>query len=218
MAVPTTYLTSTKNLPSILDAIRKAQAPKTFSVRFLQGLGFKSSSDRLVIGVLKSLGFLDQGGRPTDRYFRFLDESQSKRVLAEGIRDAYGDLFELNKDAHEMTRSDLKNKLKTLSQGQYSDAVLDKMAATFRALSDLGDFTAAPSGVRQAEPRGSVMAEAEDAGQAADEVHVSRLPGEMSPLLPIQGLVYNIELHLPESRDPAVYDALFRSLREHLFA
>lgn len=32
----------------------------------------------------------------------------------------------------------------------------------------------------------------------------------------IGGLVYNIQIVLPESRDPVVYDALFRSLKEHL--
>lgn len=30
------------------------------------------------------------------------------------------------------------------------------------------------------------------------------------------GLVYNIQIQLPESRDPTVYDALFRSLKVHL--
>jgi len=30
-------------------------------------------------------------------------------------------------------------------------------------------------------------------------------------------LHYNIQIHLPESRDQAVYDALFKSLKKHLF-
>jgi hypothetical protein len=34
--------------------------------------------------------------------------------------------------------------------------------------------------------------------------------------LSIGGLVYNIQLILPESRDPKVYDALFESLKGHL--
>ena len=29
-------------------------------------------------------------------------------------------------------------------------------------------------------------------------------------------LVYTIQIQLPESRDPAVYDALFKSLKDHL--
>jgi hypothetical protein len=32
------------------------------------------------------------------------------------------------------------------------------------------------------------------------------------------GLVYNIQLILPADRDKAVYDALFRSLKEHLLS
>ena len=42
--------------------------------------------DRLIIGVLKSLNFLDDGGRPTQRYFEYLDQTQSERVMADAIR------------------------------------------------------------------------------------------------------------------------------------
>ena len=204
MAVPTSYLTSTKNLKPILDAIRRAQAPKTFTTRFLAGLGFKSSSDRLVVGVLKSLGFLTEGGQPTERYFRFLDSSQSSRVLAEAVRDAYSDLFELNASAEAMSRSEVKDKLKTVTQGEYSDSVLDKMALTFKALADQADFSSSP-------PEDEELEEVH-----AEEIVEDALKPEHRVRVPIQGLVYTIEIHLPESRDTAVYDALFQSLREHL--
>jgi hypothetical protein len=36
--------------------------------------------------------------------------------------------------------------------------------------------------------------------------------------LAIDGLIYNIQIQLPESRDPKVYDALFESLAKHLRA
>jgi len=36
--------------------------------------------------------------------------------------------------------------------------------------------------------------------------------------LRLGGLVYYVELHLPESRDPAVYEALFRALKAHLLS
>jgi len=62
MALPKAYLTSTKNLPGILAAIQGAQAPDAFTQRFLESLGFKSNQDRLVISVLKGLGFLDSAG------------------------------------------------------------------------------------------------------------------------------------------------------------
>src|SRR5437899_31694 len=118
----------------MLAAIQKAQAPKQFTLTFLQSLGFSSSSDRLIVGVLKALGLLTESGNPTKRYHEYLDESQSKAVMADAIRTAYADLFQINKDAQDMSALDVKGKMKTLSEGQYSDAVIDDMAATFKAL------------------------------------------------------------------------------------
>ena len=93
MALTSAYLTRTGNLEKILSAIRGAQAPEKFTTQFLESLGFASTNDRLIIGVLKGLGFLDDSGVPKQRYFEYLDESQAKMVLAQGIREAYADLF-----------------------------------------------------------------------------------------------------------------------------
>lgn len=196
----------------MMNAITTAQAPKQFTQSFLENLGFKSNSDRLVINVLKAMGFLDAGGAPTDRYFRYLDQTQSAKVLAEGIRDAYADLFAININANTMTRGEVKNKLKTLTQGKHGDAVLDKMAMTFTALSNLADFSE-PSA-----PPSDQDGQAEPQVDGDEKPPDLRVPlGEKPPSgLRLGGLVYNIELVLPESRDQAVYDALFRSLRAHL--
>jgi hypothetical protein len=137
MALPKAYLTSSKNLTAILDAIKGAKAPSKFTQRFLESLEFKSPADRLIVGVLKGLKFLDDDGSPTQRYFDFLDQTQSDRVLADGIREAYDDLFQVNTTAQTLNRGELINKFKTLSQGQLSESVLDKMALTFSELSKL---------------------------------------------------------------------------------
>jgi hypothetical protein len=218
MALPKAYLTSVKNVDKFLTAIQQGQAPKQFTTRFLEGLGFKSSSDRLFIGVLKALGFLDDGGAPRQRYFEYLDQGQSQRVLAEAMRDAYADLYQLNNKAHDLTRADVKGKLKTLTQGQYTDAVLDKMVSTFFALAKNADFEAPPPAQRTAGDEGDVdeqapEEEAQIEGDGAGPA-VQRRPGR--PALDLGGLVYNIQIQLPESRDPAVYDAVFSSLRQHL--
>lgn len=204
MAIPKSYLTSTKNLASLLDAIKSAQAPDSFNLKFLEGLGYPSSNDRLVVGVLQSLGFLSPDKKPTDRYFRFMDQTQSEIVLAEGIRDAYKDLFQLNNSAWKMSRSEVINKFKTLSQGQYSESVLDKMGLTFSELVKLADFESKPAGLLPSEP---------------DTAEDEPLEPDSKPKLKnlsLGGLHYNIQIILPESRDPKVYDALFRSLKEHL--
>jgi hypothetical protein len=209
MSLPTAYLTSQKNLKSIFEAMQAAQAPKKFTISFLESLGFKNTSDRLIIGVLKSLGFLTPAGEPTTRYYEFLDQTQSNRVLADGVRDAYADLFQVNTRANELSNTEVKNKLKTLTQGQFTESVLDKMAATFKSLSVLADFAEA----HKPQVAAGNPTETQKEPLSAD----SGLAREIShPPVKLGGLVYNIQIHLPESRDPAVYDALFRSFKDHL--
>jgi hypothetical protein len=164
-------------------------------------LGYPNPNDRTIINVLKSLDFLDDTGIPKKRYHEYLDQTQSALVLATGIREAYEDLFRLNTKANEMTATEVKNKMKTLSEGQFSDRVLQQMALTFTSLSKLGDFSGVPK-----TPKDESDSDDSDASQDTDDKSNLR----------IRGLVYNINLHLPESRDPAVYDALFKSLRQHL--
>ena len=202
MALTTAYLTTTKNLEGMLNSIQSAQAPERFTIKFLESLEYKSTSDRLIIGVFKGLGFLDDTSTPTDLYFRFLDQTEAKRVLAEGIRKAYDDLFRLNVKANELTEAEVKNKLKTLTQGQKSEGVLGAMAKTFVGLCSLADWTAPPPAKKEAE--------------TAEEVPEKRVGPAPAKPLQLGQLCYNIQIILPPTRDPAVYDALFKSLKEHL--
>ncbi len=224
MGLPKSYLTSTKNLGAILEAIQQAKAPERFTVKFLESLDFKSTADRLIIGVLKSLGLLDDQGRPTQRYFLFLDQTQSASILAEAVRESYSDLFAVNINAQNLSKTDLTNKLKTLFQGSLSEAVLEKMATTFHALVKLADFSAPPARIAKDESANIREEDEEEPSDADDrndpEPDVRRRSRRTATgaATSLGGLHYNIQIILPETRDPQVYDALFRSLREHLFA
>ena len=204
MALPQSYLTSVKNLEGILNAIRSAQAPYKFTRSFLETLGFKTNADRLIISVLKTLGFLDEGGRPTQRYFEYLDRTQSELVMADAVRDAYADFFKINIKANEMSKQDVISKLKMLSQGKISESVLTKMAMTFTALVKQGDFSSAKR-----------KANGELKPPKEDQEPLSKQPNDEKGLNPGR-FVYKVQIVLPESRDEAVYDALFQSLRNHL--
>lgn len=72
MAITNSYLTSTKNLESIINSVINAKAPERFTNKFLEDLGYKSSNDRLVIGMFKALGLLDDNGQPLQRYLKQL--------------------------------------------------------------------------------------------------------------------------------------------------
>lgn len=211
MALTNTYLVTTKNLESFLNSIKTAKAPERFNTRFLQQLDFSSSNDRLFIGLMKALGFIDESGVPTKRYYQFLDQSQSGRVLAEALREAYEDLFAVNTKANEMGAEDVRNKLRTLTMGQKSDNVLGLMANTFKSLSDLAEWDAAPAAAGPAEPTSEETMAAMRAEDENDHLEKRSAAG-VSKLQ----LHYNIQIHLPESRDPAVFDAIFDALRRHI--
>ena len=109
----------------------------------------------------------------------------------------------MNKTANKLSKSEVVGKFKTLSQGQYSDSVLDKMAMTFVELCKLGDFETKPAIEQESREDGEAESKEESASESSRELRLG-------------GLHYNIQIILPESRDPKVYDALFRSLKEHL--
>lgn len=196
MPIPSSYLTTTKNLPGILEQIQKGGVPAKFTYAHLTQLGFPSSADRPVIPVLKALGFLDESGVPQDRYRRFKDVPQAKRVMAEGVREAYVDVFAIDENANALGLDKLKGIFARLSGKGAS--VTDKMAATFRALADQADFSA-PA----ATPVDKVEKEKEPVNtEAESEINVD--------------LHHDVHLHLPPSTDIEVYDAIFRSMRENL--
>lgn len=118
MTLPNSYTLKTGAISDYFEGILNAEAPDRFSYKFLEGLGFSSSNDRLLIGILKELGFLNADGAPQDRYYRFLDRSDAAKVLAEGIKEAYSDLFAVNTSAHQMSVEDVYNKLRTLYKGE----------------------------------------------------------------------------------------------------
>lgn len=208
MSLPNAYLTSFKNASAILKAIQAAQAPPRFTQKFLEGLGFANTNDRAIINVLKALGFLDDSGIPLSRYHRYLDQTQSALVLAEGIRDAYEDLFRINRNAHEMSTTDVKNKMKTLSEGAFTERVLTQMAGTFTTLVKDADFSDGPT----PEPGADALPPA-DQSEIPTPPALNGRPHTAAP--PFGTLAYNINIQLPESRDAAVYNAIFKALREH---
>lgn len=198
MSLP--YMASARNVPDILSAIREASVPERFTHEFLKRLGFNSSNDRGVIPVLKALRFLDDNGVPTDRYKAFRDESLGGAIMAEALRDAYSDLFAVAENANELPPAQLKSSLKRVS-GK-GDSAAEKMTATFKAFDQAADWSAP-----LAEPESATSGEESEAPSSTPET-AGQGPATIS-------MRHDIHVHLPTSTDVKVYDAIFRSLREH---
>ena len=215
MALPDSYTIKTGSIQAYFDAMLDAQPPERFSVKFLENLGFTSTNDRLFIGILKDLGFLNRDGTPQQRYFDFLDRTRSALVLADGIREAYADLFAVNTKANEFTVQDAKNKLRTLYSGKKTDLVIGNIAKTFRALCDCADFSGTVTTRHERRPTEEQTVDAhEEQEPLPRQTHEDVQPP--SGKIRVSGLQYHINIVLPETRDQAVFDAIFKSLRDHL--
>lgn len=215
MALPDSYTMKAGSIPAYFDALLDAQPPERFSLKFLENLGFTSTNDRLFIGILKDLGFLNRDGQPQPRYFEFMDRSRAKQVLADGIREAFTDLFAINTKANDFTAQDAKNKLRTLYAGKKTDLVIGHVAKTFRALCDYADFSGASIARKEQKPADEVLNQAPVDREVPPRTVVEE-PTTPSGRIKVSGLQYHINIVLPDTRDQAVFDAIFKSMRDHL--
>ena len=91
------------------------------------------------------------------------------------------------------------------------------MAKAFKALADLADWSSStvPLPVAQT-PDPATVAHEDDPGRQPPVKNVEEQHRESSTRLRLKELHYNIQIVLPETRDVAVFDAIFESLKKHL--
>jgi Family of unknown function (DUF5343) len=202
MALSDVYVQSLSRFPAFFQQIRDAQAPGIFSQQLLKDWGFSSSNDRNFIPLLKALGFLSQDGKPTHRYLDYRDHSKSRRVLGDGIREAYSDIFLIKAKPTDSDRDAIKGKFK--SSHNTSDNVAGLLASTFLKLLDMADIDGPSTSSAVPEAIPNAPAHGNSTGHSNGPVGIS-------------GLHYNIQIHLPPTKDIEIYNAIFKSLKEHLF-
>jgi hypothetical protein len=117
----------TQNAGSIarfLKHIQSAGVPPKVNHPYLKSVGFKSSNDAALIGVLKAIDFIDPAGTPTERWKEYRDTTKAGGVLAEAIRACYGGLFQIFPDAERKDDEAISNWVRTYRRdGAYHFAV-----------------------------------------------------------------------------------------------
>lgn len=200
----------------LFETIRLGQAPDKFTREFLKDIGFASSNHHAFIPLLKGLGFLTADGAPTQRYRDFLDETRSRRILADALREAYGDIFTIKTKPTKSDKKLIAGKFK--STFNLSETSAERTASTFLSLLELADqdylFSHSPvqATASVTTPSETKMSETPTTVTAASPIGIKEQNGSPDPV----GLHYNIQIHLPATKDVEVYNSIFKSLREHL--
>ncbi|RYJ39307.1 hypothetical protein NU08_1615 [Flavobacterium anhuiense] len=206
MGLPKSYSQAYGVLGEFFGKIRDAQAPDKFGHQNLKDLGYKSNNHRPFIPLMKSLGFLSSDGSPTQRYHEYRNHSKSKEIMGEAIKEAYGDIFLIKSNPTEKDRDLVQGKFKSYHNA--SDNVAKLHTNTFYALLDLADLN------HNEKPKIVTQEKQEEKQSSSDKSQDVQPPKTLSASR--VGLHYNIQIHLPATKDVEVYNAIFKSLKEHL--
>lgn len=200
------YVNGYNGVSKLFAGIREAAVPAKFTQDFLNTvLGFKSSSYRAMIPLLKKLGFVDPNNVPTQAYREVRDSGRAGKVMAERLREAYKPLFTANEYIYRLDRKDLIAKLRGLLGAGEDDANIQCVAGTFTELAKLAEWDDAAGGKKEI-PIGAANEGDRGTGAAKD---LRSYGGKL-------GLSYTINLNLPATTEIEVFNAIFKSLRENL--
>lgn len=198
------YVPSHGQVTKVLEKIRSASTPTRFTQDFLATkLDMKGGHARPVIPFLKRTGFLGSDGVPTELYKRYRNSASSGAAAAEALQIGYSPLYEINEYVHDAKDQELRGLIIQVTGSEPDSRVVQSIAGSFKALRAMADFSGAemPSG------------EPEEAAGPEREQPLT-VPSSLGQL----NLGYTINLHLPATSDVAVFNAIFKSLREHLIA
>jgi len=193
------YLNASGNITKVLGKIKEAETPPRFSQDYLATtLQMPGGSAKPLIPFLKRTGFLASDGTPTDLYKRFRG-ADSGAAAAEALRIGYKPIYQINEYAHDATDPKLKDLIVQATGAEKGSNRVGATASSFKALKAFADFSSTPGDGAGPGPKDDIPADGTDGG----------LTGGIQ-------LGYTINLHLPPTSDVAVFDAIFRSLKEHL--
>lgn len=213
MSLLNQYVLNHGQMAPFFERIREAQAPSKFSQQFLKDIGFTSSNYRAFIPLFKGLGFLTEDGTPKSEYMQLLDPTQWRTAVAEALRRSYSDIFVLKAKPGKGDKAAIIGKYKTTYN--VNDLSAERAANTFLALLDLAD-EAVLYGAKGGIASGEASVDSTPAESEQNEHQVVKLrPTEARAGGRSLDLCYNIQIHLPPTKDIEVYNAIFRSLREN---
>lgn len=204
------FMNSTGLISKILDKIIEAQTPPRYSQDFQDAkLGYGSGSARAFLPLLRRIGFIGADGTPTQIYKEFRSESLRGQAMAKAIKIGYAPLYTVSEYAHDLDATKLKDAVIQVTGHPKDSSTVKAIVGTFNALKNYADFEAID---------GNSSDEAPEEKQISSNLPAS--PAQAAPISPSRGmnLSYTINLNLPETKDPEVFDAIFTSLKAKLLS
>ncbi len=199
------FMNATGSVAKILEKIKEAQTPERFTQDFLSTkLGFKGGGAKAFIPLAKRIGLLASDGSPTDLYRKFRNPKQSKAAIAEAMKKGYPELYTRNEYTHNLDKKGLDGLIMEATGLKKNHTTLKAIRGTFVSLKKFADFEAKPDTKANDKKKPTAEGKTMQPPQAIEDLGLN--------------LTYTINLVLPNTDDVAVFNAIFRSLKENLLS
>ena len=164
-------------------------------------MDLKGGSPKPLIPFLKRTGFIGSDGVPTGLYKRFRNPTERGKAAAEALRKGYSSLYEVNEYIHDATNKDLRGVVVQVTGASADALIVNSIIGSFKALKEFASFDGE---------------EDREEEEKAEEISETTEKTSQVVLKRGLGLSYTINLNLPATSDITVFDAIFKSLKEHL--
>ena len=211
MSVP--YLASPGNVSKAFSAIQFAATPEKVSHDFVKTvLKIPGSSGDQMTALLRRLGFAASDGTPTELYRQYRNPETARRAMAQAIRSTYTDLAKRNEFFFKASDEKLRGIIAEATGESAESRPLGLMFSTLKNLIALADFDAGKPNI--VESQINLPNKEKQADQLSGQKRATGGDPKSEGLR--MNLGYTINLNLPATTDIEVFNAIFKSLKEHL--
>lgn len=188
-----------RKIKQLLQKIREVGVPKKANAEWLKSIGFKSSNDPSLLGVLKYISFIDSNSIPTSFWNEYRGANH-RAVLGKAIREGYAELFAVYPDANQQSQGNIEHIISTKSSN--GKQVIAKILSTFRSLVAEADFSTVNGKTNQSNT------------MSAPPEQMDNFSGDSSfgPALHI-----DIQIHISPEASLEQIDKIFASMSKHLY-
>ena len=191
-------------LKKALESIIIAERPDKFTTSYMTTiLKLTGGAARAVPPFLKKMQFIGADGTPTLLYSKFKTDSGRSQSAFDGLKNAFAELFRRNEYIHRADENTIKDTIVEITGLKKNDQIVRLMYSSFDAVrgfitNDVSKSIDSTGDEFVSEPAAVV----DSSGRSGRELDI--------------GLSYQINIVLPETENIAVFNAIFKSLRDNL--
>lgn len=204
------YITAPGNIERALNGIKSAATPERVTQDFVKTiLKIPGGSGDQITSFLKKLGFANADGTPSTLYKQFRNPSTSGKAAAQALKTGYAPLYLRNEYMHELSDEKLKGLIIEETGLSHDANPVALIFSAIKAIKKQANF----SEISNQDEAEKLSFETPPALPALDMNTRTNPPDRQNLGF---NLSYTINLNLPATSDIAVFNAIFKSLKENL--